>query len=434
MKNIVILGSGESGTGAAILAKKKDLKVFVSDKGAIPEKYKQELNAHNIDFEEGTHDEKRILSADTIIKSPGIPNKISLIQKAIAKGIEIISEIEFGFRFVDPQAFIIGITGSNGKTTTTKLTHHLLTTGGKNAVIGGNYGYSFARLVAETKPDFYVLELSSFQLDDIVHFRPHISILLNITPDHLDRYDYKMENYVAAKFRIIQNQTQEDIFIFNQDDIEIKKFLQHKNLTIKQIAISTPFKETLLRGVFDVKKSSLRGPHNFFNASCAIEVARFADIQNNDIQKGLYTFINEVHRLELSGVSKNQVRFINDSKATNVDAVFWALQAVEKPVILMLGGLDKGNDYTQIADLVADKVIHIIAIGVDNEKIKTFFAQTPISEAETMQTAVELAAEIAPIGASILLSPACASFDRFKNYEDRGNQFKDAVKKIIPLS
>lgn len=431
MKNIVILGAGESGTGAAILAKQRGLNVFVSDKSAIAEKYIKELESHNIDFEQGKHDEKRILSADTIVKSPGIPHKIALIQAAKAKGIEIISEIEFGFRFISPTAFVIGITGSNGKTTTTKLTHHLLQTGGKNAVIGGNYGYSFARLVAEGNPDFYVLEISSFQLDDIVHFRPNISILLNITPDHLDRYEYKMENYVAAKFQIVKNQLPQDTFIFNEDNLAMQKFLQHKQFTTKYLPISTHFEGQLLRGVFDMSKSNIRGPHNLFNASCAIEVARIVGIAEIDIQKGLNTFVNEAHRLEFSGALPNGVQFINDSKATNVDSVFWALQAVSNNTILILGGLDKGNDYTQIADLVRNKVIHIIAIGVDNEKIKTFFTDVPISEAETMQTAVQLAATIAPPCATVLLSPACASFDKFKNYEDRGNQFKNAVASLI---
>jgi UDP-N-acetylmuramoylalanine--D-glutamate ligase len=431
MKNIIILGAGESGTGAAILAKQRGLNVFVSDKSAIGKKYILELNAHQIDFEQGTHDEARILAADTIVKSPGIPTTIALIQKAKAKGIEIISEIEFGFRFIAPNAFVIGITGSNGKTTTTKLTHHLLKIGGKNAVIGGNYGYSFARLVAEDSPDFYVLELSSFQLDDVVHFRPNISILLNISPDHLDRYEYKMENYVASKFQIVKNQLPQDTFIFNEDNLEMKNFLQYKQFKAKYLPIATRFEGQILRGVFDLSKTNLRGPHNFFNASCAIEVARRVGVSDTNIQEGLNTFVNEAHRLEFSGALPNGVQFINDSKATNVDAVFWALQAVEKSIILVLGGLDKGNDYTQIADLVRDKVIHIIAIGIDNEKIKAFFADLPITEAETMQTAVQIAARLAPENATVLLSPACASFDRFKNYEDRGNQFKVAVKNLL---
>lgn len=431
MKNIVMLGAGESGTGAAILAKQRGLNVFVSDKSAIAEKYIQELHAHQIDFEQGTHDEARILSADTIVKSPGIPSTIALIQKAKAKGIEIISEIEFGFRFIAPHAFVIGITGSNGKTTTTKLTYHLLKTGRKNVVIGGNYGYSFARLVAEGNPDFYVLEISSFQLDDIVHFRPNISILLNITPDHLDRYDYKMENYVASKFQIVNNQLPQDTFIFNEDNLEMKNFLQYKQFNVNYLPISTHFEGQILRGVFDLSKTNLRGPHNFFNASCAIEVARMVGVEDTDIQEGLHTFINEAHRLELSGQLPNGVQFINDSKATNVDAVFWALQAVDKNTILIFGGLDKGNDYTQIADLVQDKVIHIIAIGVDNEKIKTFFTNIPLTEVASMQAAVQIAAQLAPNHATVLLSPACASFDRFNSYKDRGDQFKAAVKQLL---
>ena len=427
MKKIVILGAGESGVGAALLAQKLGFDVFVSDKNAIKDNFKAELEAARIPYESGVHTEGIIFSADEIVKSPGIPEKISLIHDIQRHKIPIISEIEFASRFTD--AKIIGITGSNGKTTTTGLTYHIFKTGGLDVAVGGNIGRSFARLLAEEpEHDFYVLELSSFQLDGIHTFRPFISILLNITPDHLDRYDYKMANYVASKFRITMNQTEDDILITNKEDLEITRFRDNNIIQPNEWVISSHFDSHLLRGRFDMSKTKLRGPHNYFNASCAIASAIVCGVSDVKIQEGLETFVNAPHRLELVA-TVNGTDYINDSKATNVDSVFWALTAMDKPTVLILGGQDKGNDYSPIEKLVREKVKAIVCMGVDNHKILEFF--TPIvkniEEARSAADAVHIATKYTEGGDAVLLSPACASFDLFKNYEDRGDQFKKEV-------
>ncbi len=427
MKKIVILGAGESGVGAALLAKKQGFDVFVSDKSPIKDNFKAELDAAQIPYESGGHTEGVILAADEIVKSPGIPEKISLINDAKRHHIPIISEIEFASRFT--KAKIIGITGSNGKTTTTSLTYHIFKTGGFDVGVGGNIGKSFARLLAEEpERELYVLELSSFQLDGITSFRPYISILLNITPDHLDRYDYKMANYVASKFRITMNQTEDDIFITNRDDLEIKRFRETNIINPNEWVIGTHFDSDLLRGRFDMSKSNLKGPHNYFNASCAIAAAIVCGVSDKNIQLGLETFVNAPHRLEFVANIKG-TDYINDSKATNVDSVYWALKAMSKPTVLILGGQDKGNEYGTIEKLVREKVKAIICMGIDNQKIVQFF--TPIvkniEETKSADEAVRVAAKYTEGGDVVLLSPACASFDLFKNYEDRGEQFKKAV-------
>ncbi len=427
MKKIVILGAGESGVGAALLAKKQGFDVFVSDKSPIKDNFKAELDAAEIPYESGGHTEGIILKADEIIKSPGIPEKIALIHNAQRHKIPIISEIEFASRFT--KARIIGITGSNGKTTTTSLVYHIFKTGGLDVAVGGNIGRSFARLLAEEpEHDFYVLELSSFQLDGIHSFRPYISILLNITPDHLDRYDYKMANYVASKFRITMNQTEDDIFITNKEDLEIKRFRDTNIVNPNEWVISTHFDSDLLRGRFDMSKTKLRGPHNYFNASCAIAASIVCGIGDAKIQKGLETFVNAPHRLEFVA-NINGTDYINDSKATNVDSVYWALKAMNKPTVLILGGQDKGNDYTSLEKIVAQKVKAVVCMGVDNHKLLEFF--TPIvkniEETHSVADAVKVAAKYTEGGDAVLLSPACASFDLFKNYEDRGDQFKKEV-------
>ena len=427
MKKIVILGAGESGVGAALLAKKQGFDVFVSDKSPIKDNFKAELDAAEIPYESGGHTEGIILKADEIIKSPGIPEKIALIHNAQRHKIPIISEIEFASRFT--KARIIGITGSNGKTTTTSLVYHIFKTGGLDVAVGGNIGRSFARLLAEEpEHDFYVLELSSFQLDGIHSFRPYISILLNITPDHLDRYDYKMANYVASKFRITMNQTEDDIFITNKEDLEIKRFRDTNIVNPNEWVISTHFDSDLLRGRFDMSKTKLRGPHNYFNASCAIAAAIVCGVGDAKIQKGLETFVNAPHRLEFVA-NINGTDYINDSKATNVDSVYWALKAMNKPTVLILGGQDKGNDYTSLEKIVAQKVKAVVCMGVDNHKLLEFF--TPIvkniEETHSVADAVKVAAKYTEGGDAVLLSPACASFDLFKNYEDRGDQFKKEV-------
>lgn len=430
MKKVVILGAGESGVGAALLAKKCGFEVFVSDKSPIKENFQKELDKAQIPYESGQHTEGVILAADEIVKSPGIPDKVDLIQSAHKKRIPVMSEIEFAYQnMCNHEPYIIAVTGSNGKTTTTSLMYHLLKTGGKDVAVGGNIGKSFARLlVEESLHDYYVLELSSFQLDGIIHFRPNIAILLNITPDHLDRYDYRMANYVASKFRIAMNQTEDDIFIFNKDDVEMKRFMDKNGLISNEWPVSTKFDGHILRGRFDMSKSALKGPHNYFNASCAIAAAICVLVPDSKIQEGLETFVNVPHRLEPVGVIDG-VEYINDSKATNVDSVFWALSSMTKPTVLIMGGTDKGNDYKQIEPLVKQKVKAIVAMGVDNSKILSFFKSiiTDIVEAKSAQEAVEQAVKLSREGDCVLLSPACASFDLFKNYEDRGEQFKKAV-------
>ncbi len=439
---LAILGGGESGTAAALLAKHLGHEVFLSDGGSLKENYKAELLDKGIPYEEGKHTWTSIFEADEIIKSPGIPDDLPPLLDFRRQGKKVISEIEFAGRHT--AATIIGITGSNGKTTTTRLTYHLLKTGGINAAIGGNVGLSFARNIIENKYDYYVLELSSFQLDGIVTFRPHIAILLNITPDHLDRYEYKMENYVRSKFRIAMNQRPEDLLITNADDKEVQNYLKFNELAPKMVEIPTHFDSTKKlvvansspfrggwEGAFDMTGCILKGPHNFFNTSCAIHAAKAVGVSDEAIQAGLNTFVNDPHRLEFVAEIEG-VEYINDSKATNVDSVFYALQAMEKPVVWIAGGTDKGNDYSPIEDLVRQKVKALICLGVDNEKLMGVFSPIlkNIEEARSAKEAVERATIYAESGDVVLLSPACASFDLFKNYEDRGGQFKAAVREL----
>jgi UDP-N-acetylmuramoylalanine--D-glutamate ligase len=434
---IAILGAGESGVGTALLAKFHGWDVFVSDAGIIKKEYKAELTENAIPNEEGTHTWERISAADIIMKSPGIPDDNELVVKLRKIGKSVISEIEFAFGFTS--ASIIGITGSNGKTTTTMLTWHLIKSAGYNVALGGNVGFSFARNVIGDRFRYHVLELSSFQLDGIETFRPDIAILLNITPDHLDRYDYKMGNYVQSKFRITMNQKPGDTFIVNAGDSEIlefrKKNILWKNSKPHVIEIPNSFEKEDVLNVeeicFDMRNCRLKGQHNLFNASCAIVAALQVGVAKDAIQEALETFEPIPHRLEI--VAKvNGVEYINDSKATNVDSVFYALQAMQKPVIWIAGGTDKGNDYEQIASLVRQKVKALICLGIDNSKLIKAFSEDLkyIAEVRSAADAVKEAAKIAQPDEVVLLSPACASFDLFRNYEDRGNQFRQAVKQL----
>lgn len=439
-KRIVILGSGESGTGAAKLARFLGFDVFVSDKGPIKETFKKELEEAGIPWEENQHTLALILNADEIIKSPGIPEKTEVMKAVREKGINVIGEIEFAYRYAG-KCRIVAITGSNGKTTTTELTWHLMHEAGLNVRKGGNVGNSFARMVLEdmqtgqikVKDRAFVLEVSSFQLDDIQQFRPAIAMLLNITPDHLDRYDYKLENYAAAKFRISMNQRRGDKFIYNGYDPVIRE--NWKDTGAKTIAIRKGFyKNGLIRvgkWQFDMSQSALRGPHNMFNAVCAIRAALLMGAEPAAIQKGLNTFETPPHRLEKVAVIQG-VTWINDSKATNVDSVFYALQAMEAPTIWIVGGQDKGNDYELLLKWVKKKVKAIVCMGVDNSKIIKAFKglKKPMVETGSAKEAVAEAYKLANEGETVLLSPACASFDLFRNYEDRGEQFREAVKAL----
>ena len=440
-KRIVVLGAGESGTGAAILAKVKGFNVWLSDMGSIAPKYKAKLEEFQVEWEESQHTEEKILMADEVIKSPGIPDNAPIMKKIIAKNIPVISEIEFAGRYTD--AKMVCITGSNGKTTTTLLTYHILKNAGLNVGLAGNVGKSLAYQVATEKHDVYVIELSSFQLDNMYEFKANIAVLLNITPDHLDRYDYKMENYVAAKFRIIQNQTEEDSFIFWQDDPIIAA--QLKNLKIESQMY--PFSEQhhehtsayLENGelIFDVIKEhlevpreelALKGLHNLYNSMAAGLSATILDIKKEVIRRSLEDFEAVEHRLEYV-TTIDGVKYINDSKATNVNSCWYALESMQAPTVLILGGKDKGNDYTEIEHFVKDKVKAIVCMGVDNSKLHEFFDSRidTIVDAGSMQEAVEKCHAIAASGDVVLLSPCCASFDLFKSYEDRGKQFKEQV-------
>lgn len=443
-KRIVVLGAGESGAGAAVLAKKEGFDVFVSDLSAIKPKYKEMLDSHAICWEEGQHTESDILNADEVIKSPGIPDKAPIIQKLKAQGTPIISEIEFAGRYTD--AKMICITGSNGKTTTTLLTHHLLTEAGVDAGLAGNVGNSLALQVAENPHPVYVIELSSFQLDNMYDFKADIAILLNITPDHLDRYNYEMQNYVDAKFRIIQNQTEKDAFIFWNDDPiiarEIKKHLPKATLY--------PFAETpeegtkgyvennqviveTENGTFTMEQDllALTGKHNLYNSLASTIAAKIMDIHDEKIRASLKNFAGVEHRLEKVARVRG-VDYINDSKATNVNSCWYALQSMRTPVVLILGGTDKGNDYTEIEALVKEKVRALIFLGVDNRKLHTFFDDkiAQIEDAGSMEEAVNKAYRLAQKGDTVLLSPCCASFDLFTCYEDRGDQFKACVRNL----
>ena len=443
-KRIVVLGAGESGTGAAILAKVKDFDVWLSDMGKIAPKYKAKLNEFQVNWEEGQHTEEKILMADEVVKSPGIPDNAPIIQKIISKNIPIISEIEFAGRYTD--AKMVCITGSNGKTTTTLLTYHILQEAGLNVALAGNVGKSLAYLVATEKHDVYVIELSSFQLDNMYEFKANIAVLMNITPDHLDRYDYKMENYVAAKFRIIRNQTDEDYFIFWQDDPIIAAQLKRLKIESRMLPFSEQHnvdtKAYLEDGELiidttqehvEVPKNdlALKGLHNLYNSMAAGLSASVLDIKKDVIRKALEDFEAVEHRLEYVSTI-NGVKYINDSKATNVNSCWYALESMQAPTVLILGGKDKGNDYTEIEQFVKDKVKAIVCLGVDNSKLHNFFeGKVPvITDAGSMQEAVEKCHNIAQPGDVVLLSPCCASFDLFKSYEDRGEQFKTQVHNL----
>ncbi|MDD5151714.1 MAG: UDP-N-acetylmuramoyl-L-alanine--D-glutamate ligase [Flavobacterium sp.] len=445
MKRLVILGGGESGVGTAILGKKKGYDVFVSDFGKIKDNYKEVLIINEIAWEEGTHTEDLILNADVVMKSPGIPEKSPIVKKLIAKGIPVISEIEFAAPFT--KAINIGITGSNGKTTTTMLTHHLLQSAGLNVGLGGNIGKSFAWQVAEDKFDSYVLELSSFQLDGIINYKPHIAIITNISPDHLDRYDYKYDNYIASKFRITMNQTEEDFLIYDADDEIIAEWFKNNKTKAKLIPFSLT--KTFENGAFIKDKNmevniineeefimeteyiALEGKHNMKNAMAATSVAKLMKIRNATIRESLSNFQGVEHRLEKVLKIQN-VQYINDSKATNVNATFFALDSMNTPTVWIVGGVDKGNDYNELMSMVREKVKAIICLGIDNKKIIDVFGNVVdiMVEVNTMEDAVKMAQRLTEKGDTVLLSPACASFDLFENYEDRGRQFKKAVRNL----
>jgi UDP-N-acetylmuramoylalanine--D-glutamate ligase len=442
---IVILGAGESGTGAAILAGKLGMNPFVSEHALIKEKFRTILKEEDIDFEEGDHNEGIILHADEIIKSPGIPDTVPIIQKAIKKGIPVISEIEFAGRHTD--AKMICITGSNGKTTTTLLIHHILKSAGFNVGLAGNVGSSFARSVAKYEYDYYVLEISSFQLDGMYTFRPDISILLNITPDHLDRYENDFGKYTSSKFRILQNQGPEDYFIYCADDAVIQEELAKRIITPESLPFTTLgeiegegafLKDNKL--IFCIKQKefhmtleemALQGRHNIYNSMAAGIAARLLDIRKDTIKQCLSDFQNVEHRLEFVA-SIHGIEFINDSKATNVNSTWYALESLQKKVIWIAGGQDKGNNYSALEPMVKSRVRSIICLGKDNRKIKKYFAGMveSIYETQSADEAVRMGYQIAQKGEVVLLSPACASFDLFENYEDRGNQFKQAVKNL----
>lgn len=442
-EKIVILGAGESGTGAALLAKAKGYDVFVSDSGTVKDKYKAELNAAGIAFEEGKHSGEKILDAKILIKSPGIPDKAPIMQQAASLNIPVIDEIEFAFRHTD--AKIIAITGTNGKTTTTLLTYHLMKEAGFNVGLAGNVGFSMARQVASKTFDWYVLEISSFQLDGTETFKPEIGILLNITPDHLDRYDYTMQNYVNSKFQLIENMTRQEYFIYYADDTVIGQEMRTRSVVPQQIPVSlrpdadagVKFdggKMTFgLKEKFSIDQSetTLKGPHNLINTMAAVSAVYLAGVPLEAIRAGLKTFVNAPHRLESVGVI-NGVEFVNDSKATNVDSVVYALGSYDRPLVWIAGGIDKGNDYSIIRDAVKQKVRALICLGKDNEKLKKAFGDTVpvIKETQSVKELVSMALEVAKEGDVVLLSPACASFDLFRNYEDRGDQFRSAVKEF----
>ena len=443
MKRLVVLGGGESGVGAALLGKEKEYNVFLSDAGKITKKYKDVLIHNEIEWEDEGHTESKILNADIVVKSPGIPDHIPLIQKLNAASISVISEIEFAALFTS--ANIIGITGSNGKTTTTLMVHQILSHAGLDVAIGGNIGDSFAKQVLNNNAN-YVLELSSFQLDGIEKFRPHIAIITNITPDHLDRYDYKFENYIASKFRIAMNQTSKDYLIYDSDDEVIVSYLKTHNIQSTLVPFSLTRKVT--NGTYLEQNNiiiefnnrdiimptttlALEGKHNIKNAMAASTVAHLLKIRNATIRESLEGFQGAEHRLE-QVLTINKVQYVNDSKATNVNATYYALESMNTPTVWIVGGVDKGNDYKALFPFVNEKVKAIICLGKDNEALFDAFGTMVenIIETQSMSEAVQIAYKIATAGESVLLSPACASFDLFENYEDRGHQFKAAVRQL----
>lgn len=441
---LVVLGGGESGVGTAILGKKKGYDVFVSDFGKIKESYKEVLIINGIAWEEEQHTEDLILNADVIMKSPGIPEKSPIVKKLIEAGVKVISEIEFAKPYTE--ALTIGITGSNGKTTTTMLTHHLLKSAGLNVGLGGNIGKSFAWQVAENKYDAYVLELSSFQLDGIIDYRPDIAIITNISPDHLDRYEYKYQNYINSKFRITMNQTESDYLIYDADDEASAEWLKNNKTKAKLIpfSLTKSFDEgaSINNNKMEIKINqeeftmeteyiALEGKHNMKNAMAASSVAKLMQIRNATIRESLSNFQGVEHRLEKVLKIQN-VQYINDSKATNVNATFFALDSMNVPTVWIVGGVDKGNDYNELMSLVREKVKAIICLGIDNHKIISAFGDVVdiMVEVNNMNDAVKTAQRLTEKGDAVLLSPACASFDLFENYEDRGKQFKQAVHNL----
>jgi len=444
-KRMVILGGGESGVGAALLAKQQGYGVFLSDESSLKEIYRNELQTAGIEFEEGQHTEEKILGADEVVKSPGIAGESKLVKKIREKGIEIISEIELAYRFRG-NSRIIAVTGSNGKTTTTALICHICQTAGLKCAMVGNIGYSFARQVAINPKPLYIAEISSFQLDDIKTFRPDVAILTNITEDHLDRYEYNFENYIRSKFRITMNQDGDDYFIYNADDEITMKYLNQFEIKSNQLPLT--MRNEVPNGAFikdgdmyvrtgndfvamSVFDFALKGKHNQYNTMAACLAATIMEIRKEKIREAVQTFQSLEHRMEYVATVRG-VDFINDSKATNVNGTWYALESMEKPTVLILGGVDKGNDYSLIKELVKEKVKAIICLGTDNRKIHEAFGNivSPIANTGSALEAVHAAFHFADKGDVVLLSPACASFDLFKNYEDRGNQFKQAVKEL----
>ena len=443
MKRLVILGGGESGVGTALLGKAKGYDVFVSDKGEIKEKYKDVLIHNEIKWEEKQHSEAKILNADIVMKSPGIPDKVVLVQKIRTAGIKVVSEIEFASKYTD--ANLVAITGSNGKTTTASLVYHIL----KQDIdvgLAGNIGDSFAKQILEENHKNYVLEVSSFQLDDIERFKPKIAILTNITPDHLDRYNYKFENYIASKFRIVENQTEDDFFIYDADDPVIENWLISN--TIKSNKLPFSLTKVIENGAYikneellitidnnqiimPINKLALQGKHNIKNAMAASTAAHLLKIRKQTIRESLENFQGVEHRLE-NVLRINKVQYINDSKATNVNATYFALESMQAPTVWIVGGEDKGNDYRELFSFVNEKVKAIICLGIDNTKLMETFGNMVdiIIETQFMSEAVKIAYKVADAGDNVLLSPACASFDLFENYEDRGRQFKESVRKL----
>ncbi|MBQ0117444.1 MAG: UDP-N-acetylmuramoyl-L-alanine--D-glutamate ligase [Flavobacterium sp.] len=441
---LVVLGGGESGVGTAILGKKLNYEVFLSDFGAIKQQYQEVLNAHDLDWEEKQHTASRILDADLVVKSPGIPDKAPIIQKLIAKGISIISEIEFASKY--SKVPTIGITGSNGKTTTTLLTHHVLKAADLNVGLAGNIGKSYAQQVAENGYDLFVLELSSFQLDGVFDYAPHIAVILNLSPDHLDRYHYNYEEYIDAKFRITRSQTEDDYLIYDADDVEIQKWFSKHETKAQKIPFSMT--QEFEQGAFvkdgainiiinnqkftmPINELSLEGKHNVKNAMAATSVAQLLRIRKSTIRESLSNFQGVEHRLEKVLKIQN-VQYINDSKATNVNATFFALDSMTTPTVWIVGGVDKGNDYAELMPLVREKVKAIVCLGVDNKKIIDAFKQVidVIVETTDIETCVQVASKLSEPGDTVLLSPACASFDLFESYEDRGSKFKSAVQSL----
>ena len=444
MKRLIVLGAGESGVGTAILGKQKGYEVFVSDKGKITKEYKEVLVNNEIEFEENQHSEDKILNADLVMKSPGIPDTVALIQKLKAKEIKVISEIEFAFNYTD--ATIVGITGSNGKTTTTLLTHHILMSADMNVGIAGNIGDSFAKQVANQNYEKYVLELSSFQLDGIDKFQCHIAVITNITPDHLDRYDYDFDKYIESKFRVAKNQTKNDFLIYDYEDVAISNWLKNNEVASRLVPFS--LEEELKYGAFLRKDNivirlneeeyimntsylKIKGKHNTKNAMASMLASKLLQARNEKVAESMSSFEGVEHRLE-KVIKVEGVTYVNDSKATNVNAAFYALECMDEPTVWIVGGVDKGNDYTDLLPLVREKVKGIVCLGLDNNKIIETFQNVVdvIVETAGAEEAVKVAHKIAQKGDTVLLAPACASFDLFESYEDRGRKFKEAVRNL----